>query len=549
MSKDPCEVRQDLWTSCYRDNWNGLIVPEAMAHPAKMARGLCRAIFDHAKAEGWLPPKSLVIDPFLGIGTTALEALLHGCAFIGNELEPRFFSMAQDNLSMWMQAYKDLPGFGPWAMLTCGDSRELVTLLQGPVALCVASPPYESTPCISYHTTDGSRVTGGRMTETWQSEKRTAMVNTGYGQSPANLGNLPVGCAISSPPYAGKGEVLGTHNGIDYRKAQDGGKTKTPAREASGLNYGEHPGNLGNLPTGPLPMLAVSSPPFSRASSGGGIADTGLNVATQAGQALVPGKRSYMLETIGDTTGQLGTTQGDTFWSAAAQIVAATFQLLTPGGHAIWVVKSYVREGKIVDFPGDWRRCCEAVGFLTLHEHHAMLVEEHGTQGGLFGEDTYHTTARKSFFRRLHERKRPDLAIDYEVVLCMVKPSECGDGGGHVEACISSPPYAQSTTEPIELGSGKSTRATGQSADRNKGDYYYGSTTGNLGNLPIGCIISSPPYAHSVHDGNGIDASKLTGNRTGRHSQAHAEGYGHTPGNLGNLPVGTVATTASQADR
>ena len=113
-----------------------------------------------------------------------------------------------------------------------------------------------------------------------------------------------------------------------------------------------------------------------------------------------------------------------TFWSAAKTILEQTFQSLRPCGHAIWVVKSYVRDKKLVDFPGDWRRLCESIGFVTLHEHHAMLVEEHGVQGGLFGEDTAHTTARKSFFRRLHEKKFPDTTIDFEVVLCMQKPRD-----------------------------------------------------------------------------------------------------------------------------
>ena len=64
------------------------------------------------------------------------------------------------------------------------------------------------------------------------------------------------------------------------------------------------------------------------------------------------------------------------------------------------------------------------------------------------------------------------------------------------------------------------------------------SAPGQLGAMatgPIEAILSSPPYEHSVHNGNGIDSTKLTGNTAGRHSQAHAEGYGQAPGNLGNM--------------
>jgi hypothetical protein len=60
------------------------------------------------------------------------------------------------------------------------------------------------------------------------------------------------------------------------------------------------------------------------------------------------------------------------------------------------------------------------VGFVTLHEHRALLVEEteHDT---LFNGKETRKTERKSFFRRLHEAKSPQTAINWETVLCMVK--------------------------------------------------------------------------------------------------------------------------------
>ena len=78
--------------------------------------------------------------------------------------------------------------------------------------------------------------------------------------------------------------------------------------------------------------------------------------------------------------------ENTTFWSEQT-ILEQTFAVLKPGGEAIWVVKAYCRDGHIVDFPGDWRRLCENVGFQTLHEHHALLVEHHGTQRQLFDEE------------------------------------------------------------------------------------------------------------------------------------------------------------------
>jgi len=70
----------------------------------------------------------------------------------------------------------------------------------------------------------------------------------------------------------------------------------------------------------------------------------------------------------------------------------------------------------------------------------------------------------------------------------------------------------------------------------------YGTTPGQLGAMKAGPqgVVSSPPYVRSVHDGNGIDPSKLTGNPAGRHSQAKAEGYGREVGQLGAMPAGSL---------
>jgi hypothetical protein len=122
----------------------------------------------------------------------------------------------------------------------------------------------------------------------------------------------------------------------------------------------------------------------------------------------------------GTTDGNIGNDTGPTFWTAAREIVAQSYAILRPGGVAVWVLKSFVRAGAIVDFPGDWQRLCEACGF-TLHEEiHASLVKR-SEQPGLFGEPVVKSKSRMSFFRRLHIKKYPHLAINYEVVLVMRK--------------------------------------------------------------------------------------------------------------------------------
>jgi hypothetical protein len=246
-----------------------------------------------------------------------------------------------------------------------------------------------------------------------------------------------IACCVSSPPYANltpKGGDQAADPSLQWAQGARTDRGVINRANYKGEGYGFAPGQLAALPPGRVEAV-VSSPPWE---------DQEPSHAQGDPRAFGTGGQTYKDSTYGTSPGQLGNAQGTTFWSAAREILAQVYAVLKPGGHAIWVVKAYCRAGKIVDFPGQWRALCEHVGFVTLHEHHALLVEHHGTQGGLFGEDTQHTTAKKSFFRRLHEAKRPDLAIDYEVVVCMSKPASTtvGAGGGGVTACVSSPPYA-----------------------------------------------------------------------------------------------------------
>ena len=92
----------------------------------------------------------------------------------------------------------------------------------------------------------------------------------------------------------------------------------------------------------------------------------------------------------------------------------------TVGGHAIFVTKRYVKGGKIVEFSDRWQSLCESVGFKLVCRHQAMLVENHGTKTSLMGVDEEINTERKSFFRRLAEKKGSP-RIDFEDVICLRK--------------------------------------------------------------------------------------------------------------------------------
>ena len=111
----------------------------------------------------------------------------------------------------------------------------------------------------------------------------------------------------------------------------------------------------------------------------------------------------------------------DTFWASARQIVDQVYAGLRPGGHAIWVTKSYVRARERVNFPEQWRQLCEAAGFLTLHEHRAWQIEDTPLVD-LDGAAQVKRVEHKGFFRRQNEKNGAP-RVDYEVVICQVKPA------------------------------------------------------------------------------------------------------------------------------
>ena len=227
-----------------------------------------------------------------------------------------------------------------------------------------------------------------------------------YGQSPGQLGAMKPGyidCVLASPPYS---------EGL----TQGGGqRTETTNSGAGGdivpRHYGTTPGNLGNLKPGDVSAI-ISSPPYegSMSSEKSGIDwsktvredGTPRDMSKEPAHAHRVGAGAAMK--YGTNEGQLGNTQGPTFWEAARDIVAQCLQILRPGGYAIWVVKDFVRAKKRVDFTGDWRKLCEAAGFTTLHEHHAMLYKEHRFRS-IWGEEIIRRTNRASFFRTLANNK------------------------------------------------------------------------------------------------------------------------------------------------
>jgi hypothetical protein len=504
-------MKIDFWNGCYPSKWKGVIVDDAIVHPAKFSSKLIRRIYEHMTEEGWLKAGDVVIDPFGGVALGALDALRLGLRWRGVELERRFVDLGNANIDHWNGRFSQMPQWSGDAVLLQGDSRELVRILSESGQASVSSPPFvvsDGSTTQAFYEYKNSQIKSGKMGGDISRGKPT--VQDGYGETDGNLGNMresntgfdaaissppflqaeggtpepklggPIdkamyerhkasnsaakgygsesgqlgnmrgneegfAAAISSPPYAdgaqhtggndlhpeyvqgGKIHLPGINGSVSSppyadsdQNYKDGWsrfhKTRQPLhkndiqREAE---YGNSDGQLGAMKAGEF-SASVSSPPYSEQFTQSG---AGLYVDKE-----FMAKKSMPNFNYGETKGNVGQMQNDDFWLSARAIVEQVFLALAPGAHAVWVVKGFVKNKKYVDFPNQWRQLCEAVGFVTLHEHRAMLVHHKGTQGTLDGGQVELKTESKSFFRRLAE-KNGSPRIDYETVWCMEKPA------------------------------------------------------------------------------------------------------------------------------
>lgn len=394
----------DKWLRCYPSNWAGKIVTHATHHPAKYSSKLIKRIYDHALEEGWIKTGSRVIDPFGGVALGAYDAIRLGMQWIGNELELKYHRIGQgmDCPGFNKEYWKRYKGRGDkWNELnicpSCGDvlnsSGDRSQFFgQNQIAI----------PERRAHRYNGN-------VDTWlnNAHRGSAILLHGDSKQITQLIDQSAEAIISSPPYGGI-----RFSGAGQQGARADMKRNGRAPDGS---YGATEGQLGEMKDEGFD-LALSSPPYDETDQNykGGWARFHKNHTP-----LWRTDRQRQAE-YGDTDGQLSGAQD--FWIAARQIVDQVYSLTKAGGHAIWVVKDYVKGGRVIPFSDRWRQLCEAAGFETLHEHHAMLVHSHGKQISLEGEVIERTTESKSFFRRLAE-KRGSPRIDYETVYCMIKPA------------------------------------------------------------------------------------------------------------------------------
>jgi hypothetical protein len=297
--------------------------------------------------------------------------------------------------------------------------------------MAVSSPPYAQHISGDNNGIDFAKINDGGKRRTSSRDR----LGCGYGDSPGQMSAMVPGdfdAAITSPPFLEGRTSLRQDSGVGAEQ-QVSPNTKDHRREA----YGAEAGQLAAMDEGDF-NVAVSSPPFENVegqNAGRKFRDpektaerrveayrTGKNRGNPASkQAIMDQLERENTYCISDDENNLGNQTGETFWSASRLILEQLFTVIQPGGHAVFVVKNFVRGGKEVDFTEQWARLCEAVGFKWVHHHKATLVEVHGEQSRLDGGHDILKTERKSFFRKVAEQKGSP-PIDHESVLCFVKP-------------------------------------------------------------------------------------------------------------------------------
>ena len=311
--------------------------------------------------------------------------------------------------------FNDLARGRARAVLWQGDSRELLAILgeigcrgEGQSLSVIASPPFAGN--------SGGRGEASRNgIDAGLFERHQGAMVGGIGDKEegnlasmqAKEGDLRV--VITSPPY----------ERIYPRKMN---ADKHPEHITGGdygdeniVRYGDSEGQLAGMEAGAVEGV-ITSPPY--------VESLASDEPQKRGGLFRDPKRGgdkTLTATYGETEGQLGrmkggNVNGDTFWGAARLIVEQSRAVLAEGRPAVFVTKDFVRKGKRVPFSAQWVQLCEACGFELVVHIRAWLVEERGAQYNLAGDLIVKQVERKSFFRRLAEKKGSP-RIDWEDVL------------------------------------------------------------------------------------------------------------------------------------
>lgn len=478
----------ERWEGCYDKSLTGYITSSAFAHPAKFSLGLIERILDHMLKRKWIKKGDLIGDPFAGVGVGGIAAAYRGLLYVGMELEPRFVEMAKTNFALHKARWRDAclgdstivqgdsrrfherfmceaictsppfrdarsdttkagstKGGGPCAerlhTVQAGtkygeEIGQIDNLKSGSIDSVITSPPYAETGgngggginVKGYVPADGHKWTGDKPDPVGS---RTYQGRAGK-RDPASIETLKQGridAIISSPPYA---DIAAGAGGLNTKPAtkpgQQSGRSASSASQTADQKYGDTPGQISKLEKGPVDAI-VSSPPWED-NAEGGIKGSKVNfVPTHGkGHGSTLAARQKQLErdeakVYGDSEGQIGKLKAQTYWEAMRDVYSSALLALKPGGYAAIVLKDYAKDGKRVCLCDDTVKLLEHLGFVTVERIHAMLTRE-TVESDLFTGTTKTTRSKKSFFRRLYEKRPNSVQIDWEEVIICQKPEK-----------------------------------------------------------------------------------------------------------------------------
>lgn len=419
------------------------LLPHGIQHPAKMHLELARDLFLRYTREG-----QTVVDPFFGVGGSLVGITL-GRNVIGQELEPPFVEYSEKNFE---HLRGQLPGMTlGWALILQGDSRRLKLPDADDVDAAVGSPPFGEMNAahagghvVQRPGPRGNGWDGGRedfvyseetpgqignlvygharvddacvasppyLTENQGGAKITRDQRLGaaqasltdeapYGTTPGQIYALKAGdvdAAIGSPPYGDvasrdrsqEGYAQGMHP--ELRDKYGAGDTN---RHVDG--YGESPGQIGHLRHGCSDAAAVGSPPFADSLATSGEAKREWKRADGSPQGI----GGSQFTDYGQSEGQIGAEDGETYADAVLQVYRDCFRVVRPGGLLVLVTGNYVRDGQVVDLAADTIKLATAAGWTPV-------------------ERWEHRKGQVSFWRRLHHRQgRPVVTSEDVLVFC-----------------------------------------------------------------------------------------------------------------------------------
>jgi tRNA G10 N-methylase Trm11 len=235
-----------------------------------------------------------------------------------------------------------------------------------------------------------------------------------FSKNGAQIGNLKdpkgdIDAVLSSPPYQDQ---------MSAARARGRGPTgdKLIAQKKIEHNkMGDGPDQIGNLHSKDGDLDAVlSSPPYATRMDGGGIAKKGqFKPYTNEPSDTWHTQRNPA--NIGNLMDEKHRDGRESYLSAMLKVYEQMYAVLKPAGVVALVTKNPVKDKQIRRLDLDTIALMEHAGFLLIEHKCAMLCDE-VQHGHLFGGDEIKRRQRKSFFKRLYEKKFPELAVDFEDV-------------------------------------------------------------------------------------------------------------------------------------